>query len=81
MDRFFYHKGRRLGLLSLGGYEIPILYPLPTGTWFQPRYVVVISHTRDNCFGLYGYPADELKYNLHLDVEHQSVKGIVTPYL
>ena len=80
-DKIVYKNGREIGLLSFGRYTIPILDPFRGNIEPTPNYAVVISHSRGNLFGLYGYPADVVDPDVHISSYHGSVSRIVRDYV
>ena len=80
-NKILFQKGRRIGLLQFSRYQIPVLDPFNQEVDFQPNYVLIISHSRGNRFGLYGYPADYIETDLSLPVTHGSVNRIVRDYV
>lgn len=74
-------SGRKIGLLHFGRYKIPVLDPFRGEIDFHPNFVLIISHSRDNRFGLYGYPADHIETNIQLSCTHRDVCRIVKDYL
>lgn len=79
-SRTFYCHGRQMGLICIDPYEIPVLDPFRAGLDSPPGHVVIISHTKGNKFGLFGYPADLVRDNLSLSGRHRAVKGIVQAF-
>ena len=80
-DKIIYKNERNVGLLNFGRYSIPILDPFRGDIELQPNYAVVISHSRGNLFGLYGYPADCVDPDVHISSYHGSVPRIVRDYV
>lgn len=80
-DKFVYRNKRRVGLIKLGRYLVPVIDPLHGQLNDDPNHVVVISQSKGNKFGLFGYPADEVKDNLELPFYHRSVKKIVRDFV
>lgn len=80
-DQIVYKNGREVGLLNFGRYQIPILDPFRGNIEPTPNFAVVISHTRGNLFGLYGYPADSIDTDVHISSYHGSVPRIVKDYV
>ncbi|GGD49719.1 hypothetical protein [Lacimicrobium alkaliphilum] len=79
-SRDYYHQGRRIGIIQIDPYEIPVLDPFPGKSQQAPQYAVIISHSTGNKFGLFGYPADVVRDNLHLCGEHAAVEHIVKAF-
>jgi hypothetical protein len=80
-DKIVSRRGRKIGLLRFARYEVPVLDPFRGDIDFQPNFALIISHTRGNRFGLYGYPADHIETNLQLSASHGSVYRIVRDYV
>ncbi len=80
-DKIIHKNQRDIGLLNFGRYSIPILDPFRGNIEPQPNYAVVISHSRGNLFGLYGYPADCVDPDVHISSYHGSVPRIVRDYV
>lgn len=80
-DRFFFRHGRKVGLLKLGRYQVPVIDPFRGHLEPAPEHVAVVSHSRGNRFGLYGYPADHIEEDIYLPYEHASVKRIVKDFV
>ena len=74
-------SGRKIGLLYFGRYKIPVLDPFRGDIDFHPNFVLIISHSRGNRFGLYGYPADHIETNIQLSCTHGAVCRIVRDYV
>ncbi|WP_299082440.1 hypothetical protein [uncultured Paraglaciecola sp.] len=74
-------RGRKIGLLTLSRYTIPVLDPFRGDIDFYPNYALIISHSRGNCFGLYGYPADHIELDKQLSATNGAVGKIVKHYL
>lgn len=79
-ERSFYRNGRRMGIIRIEPYEIPVLDPFQGDLAEPPEHVVIISHNRGNKFGLFGYPADLVRDNLRLSVRHSAVDHIVKAF-
>jgi hypothetical protein len=80
-DQIVFRNGRQIGLLNFGRYHIPVLDPFRSDIDFHPNFALIISHTRGNRFGLYGYPADQIHSNMRMDASHGSVCRIVKDYV
>lgn len=80
-EQVVYQNNRKIGLLNFGRYTIPVLDPFQADLDFMPNYALIISHTRANRFGLYGYPADHVELDKHFPISHPSVCRIVRDYL
>lgn len=80
-DRVVFQGGRKIGLLHFARYKIPVLDPFRGDMDFQPNFALLISHSRGNRFGLYGYPADHIEPNIQLPSSHGSVCRIVRDYV
>ncbi|GAC16963.1 hypothetical protein [Aliiglaciecola lipolytica] len=80
-DRFMYRNGRRIALLKLGRYEIPVIDPFRGNIDKPPEHVVIITHSKEDRFGLYGYPADHVADDLIVASNHRSVKCIVKDFV
>lgn len=80
-DKIVFRKGRQIGLLHFDRYQIPVLDPFRGDIDFQPNFALIISHSRGNRFGLYGYPADHIESDLQLSASHGSVCRIVQDYV
>ena len=80
-DKIVFRNGRQIGLLHFARYQIPILDPFRGDIDFQPNFALIISHSRGNRFGLYGYPADHIDTDMQLDSSHGSVCRIVNDYV
>lgn len=81
LDRHFYRSGRKMGLVKMGRYQIPIIDPFKGNIDSAPDHLVVISHSRANRFGLYAYPADHIDETIELSVNHRSVRRIVKDFI
>lgn len=80
-DSFMYREKRRTGLIKLKGYVIPVIDPFRGSLNEEPRYVVVVSHSKGNRFGLFGYPADRVDHTHELPFYHHSVQHIVKDFV
>jgi len=80
-DKIVYRSGRKIGLLHFGRYKIPVLDPFRADIDFHPNFVLIITHSRGNRFGLYGYPADHIDSDIKLSSAHGSVYRIVRDYV
>lgn len=80
-DRTFFRNSRRMAMLKLGRYNIPVIDPFKGHIECEPPHVVIISHCRDNLFGLYAYPADHIEEDLHLPTDHRSVTRIIKDFV
>ena len=80
-DRVVHSSDRQIGLMNFARYQIPILDPFRGDIDFQPNFALIISHSRGNRFGLYGYPADHIESNIQLSSTHASVMRIVRDYV
>lgn len=80
-DNIVFQNGRKIGLLHLGRYKIPVLEPFRGDIESQPNFALIISHSRGNRFGLYGYPADHIESNIQLSCSHGAVSRIVRDYV
>ena len=52
-DRVVYRDKRRVGLIKLGRYLVPVIDPLHGKLDEKPNHVVVISQSKGNKFGLF----------------------------
>ena len=80
-DKTVFRNNRKIGLLHFGRYQIPILDPFRGDINFQPNFALIITHSRGNQFGLYGYPADDIESNILLSRDNGSVCRIVKNYV
>ncbi|MFT2089624.1 hypothetical protein [Paraglaciecola sp. 2405UD69-4] len=80
-DRVVFRHGRKIALINLGRYQIPILDPFRGDISIGSRYAIIISHARGNKFGLYGYPADHIDTDIQVVTHHKAVPQIVKGYL
>ena len=80
-DRYFYRNGRKMGLIQFGRYSIPVVDPLRGDLNQAPDFVVIVSHSRDNLFGLYAYPADFVDESIEISYMHQAVPYIVKDFV
>ncbi|GAC18986.1 hypothetical protein GARC_2019 [Paraglaciecola arctica BSs20135] len=80
-DQIVFRNSRQIGLLHFGRYKIPVLDPFRGDIDFHPNFALIISHSRGNCFGLYGYPADHIESDMQLSSSHGSVFRIVKDYV
>ncbi|WP_343856846.1 hypothetical protein [Aliiglaciecola litoralis] len=80
-DRFIYRNNRRMALIKLGRYEVPVIDPFRGNIDQAPEHVVIISHSKDDRFGLYAYPADHVTDDVHIPLYHRSVKRIVRDFV
>ena len=80
-DKIVFQSGRKIGLLHLARYKIPVLDPFRGDIDFHPNFALIISHSRGNRFGLYGYPADHVESNIQLAYSHVSVNRIIRDYV
>jgi hypothetical protein len=80
-DNVVFRNGRKIGLLHLARYKIPVLDPFRGNIDFHPNFALIISHSRGNRFGLYGYPADHIESNMQLSSSHGAVCRIVKDYV
>jgi hypothetical protein len=47
----------------------------------HPNFALIITHSRGNRFGLYGYPADNIESDMQLNASHEAVCRIVKDYV
>ena len=80
-DKVVFRNARQIGLLHLARYKIPVLDPFRANIDFHPNFAQIISHSRGNRFGLYGYPADYVVSDMQLPSSHGSVNRIVRDYV
>ena len=80
-DEIIKRNGRNIALLNYGRYQIPILDPFRSNIEPKPNFAVIISHCRDNRFGLYGFPADHIEAEINMPMYHQSVQRIVKDFV
>lgn len=80
-DRFMHREGRRIGLIRLGRYLVPVIDPLRADLQDEPKHVIVISQSKGNKFGLFGYPADEIITDIELPFDHSAVRQIVRDFV
>ncbi|WP_293746068.1 hypothetical protein [uncultured Paraglaciecola sp.] len=80
-DKTVFRNNRKIGLLHFGRFQIPILDPFRGDINFQPNFALIITHSRGNQFGLYGYPADDIESNILLSRDNGSVCRIVKNYV
>lgn len=80
-DRFIYRNGRQIAVLKLGRYEVPVIDPFRGNIEQSPEHVVIISHSKGDRFGLYGYPADHVEPNMQIPLYHRSVRRIVRDFV
>lgn len=80
-DRTIYRNKRQVGLVQFGRYTIPILDPFRGNVEAKPKYVIVLTHTRGNSFGLYGYTADHVETDIKVPFYHGDVQRIVKDYV
>ena len=80
-DKFTQHNGKHIGLIKEGRYTIPVLDPFGQDLMCEPEHVVIVSHIKHNAFGLFGYPADEVKDSMCLPCDHQQVEYIVKDFI
>jgi hypothetical protein len=80
-DKYFYRNGRKMGLIQFGRYHIPVLDPLRKDLHETPNFVVIVSHCRDNLFGLYAYPADKVNDSIEIPYMHRAVNYIVKDFV
>ena len=80
-DQFIMRNGRKIALIKFGRYHVPILDPFRHDIDPTPNCVLIISHCRDNRFGLYGYPADYIEQDIEVPFYHRSVERIVKDFV
>ena len=80
-DNVVFRNGRQIGLLHLARYKIPILDPFRGDIDCHPNFALIITHSRGNRFGLYGYPADNIESDMQLNASHEAVCRIVKDYV
>ncbi len=80
-DKFTQHNDKHIGLIKEGRYTIPVLDPFGQDLTAEPEHVIIVSHIKRNAFGLFGYPADELKEDLRLPQNHQQVEYIIKDFI
>lgn len=80
-DSFMYRDKRRVGLIKLKSYVIPVIDPFRGSLNEEPKHVVIVSHSKGNRFGLFGYPADNVEHDITLPFYHRSVKHIVKDFV
>lgn len=81
LDKIFYRNGRKMAMIKLGRYQVPIIDPFRGDIEKAPEYIVIINHSRDNRFGLYAYPADHVAEDVHMPSHHRSVHRIVKDFV
>lgn len=81
LDKSFYRNGRKMAMINLGRYQVPVIDPFRGDIEQAPEYIVIISHSRENRFGLYAYPADQVADDVHMPVRHRSVQRIVKDFV
>ena len=79
-DRYMYRDGKRLGIIQMDPYHIPVLDPFLGCIDDEPPHVVVISHSKGNKFGLFGYPAIRVRDDVILSIKHRAVPSIVKAF-
>ena len=80
-DKIVSRNGRKIALVNFGRYSVPILDPFRCDIEPNPNFAVIISHCRDNRFGLYGFPADDIEFDIDMPMCHQSVQRIVKDFI
>jgi hypothetical protein len=80
-DNVVFRNGRQIGLLHLARYKIPVLDPFRGDMDCHPNFALIITHSRGNRFGLYGYPADNIESDMQLSASHEAVCRIVKDYV
>ena len=80
-DKVVFRNARTIGLLHLGRYKIPVLDPFRGDIDCHPNFALIISHSRGNRFGLYGYTADHIESNLQISSSNGAVRRIVKDYV
>ena len=80
-DEIVYRNGRNIAIINFGRYKIPVLDPFRSNIEPRPNFAVIISHCRDNRFGLYGFPADYIEQEIEMPMYHQSVQRIVKDFV
>ncbi|MFT4940252.1 MAG: hypothetical protein ACI88A_003304 [Paraglaciecola sp.] len=80
-DKIIIRNGRKIALIRFGRYQIPVLDPFRSDIEPKPNFAVIISHCRDNRFGLYGFPADHIEDEIDMPMYHQSVQRIVKDFV
>lgn len=80
-DRFIHREGRRIGLIRLERYLVPVIDPLRADLQDEANHVLVISQSKGNKFGLFGYPADEIISDIELPFYHRAVGQIVRDFV
>lgn len=80
-EQIVYQNNRKIALLNFGRYVIPVLDPFHADLDLTPNYALIISHSRGNRFGLYGYPADHVELDKRFPINHPSVCRIVRDYV
>jgi hypothetical protein len=80
-DKTVLKNNRKIGILHFGRYQIPVLDPFRGDIDFHPNFALIMTHSRGNHFGLYGYPGDYIDSNILLSSSHSSVCRIVKDYV
>lgn len=80
-DQIITRNGYHIGIIKFGRYKVPVLDPFKDDLNLQPNFVLILSHTRGNRFGLYGYPADVTETGIELPFYHRSVAQIVKNFI
>jgi hypothetical protein len=80
-DKLVYRGGRQIGLIQFGRYTVPVLDPFRADIDLDANYAIIISHSRGNRFGLYGFTADHVEYDISIPFYHGSVARIVKDYV
>lgn len=80
-DSFFYRKGRRLGLITLGRYQVPVLNPSLQDLQTDAPCVLVLSHCQANRFGLYALAVDQIEGDVVVPATHPSTEKLVKNFV
>jgi len=80
-DQMIPRNGYQMAILKFGRYRVPVLDPFKDDQSFHPNFVIILSHCRDNRFGLYGYPADTVDTTIELPRHHSAVPRIVKNFI
>ncbi|MCU7553731.1 hypothetical protein OCL06_03855 [Alteromonas sp. ASW11-19] len=71
---FLTYRSKKVAILHLGKYHVPLFDPCRQGIDVLPAHAVVLSHCKGNRFGLYAFPADTVLAPLFLPLGTQYLR-------
>lgn len=79
-DHYAYHGEQLIPVMKLDKYSVPLIDPSKEGIKHMPNYAVLISHIRDNAFGLFAYPADNIEDTYQISYVDWDISQNIKPF-